>query len=147
MIRSREPADKGHALLTIAELVDGTTELFDGVLRYGPSAGVFTICGVPASRSASDLERFGASVGFHAEDDASVDGTDTAPALGSLMLTIGRDEPILLEPVHVRRDTSPRWSESAESRRSGALFLEGAMRAHSSWEQAMLRWRRESWRR
>jgi len=125
VIRSRESADKGHALLAVAELADGTSELFDGVLRYGPSAGVFTICGVPASESASDLERFGASVGFHAEDDASADETDTAPVLGTLMLAIGRAEPILLEPVHVRRDTSPRWTESAEVATFGSPFPRG----------------------
>ena len=84
-----------------------------GAMRYGPAAGVFVICCLPPSESADPLTDSGAVVAFGAAGDGADGDADAVPP-GAIVLRTGRDEPLLLEPVHVRRDTSARWSESAD---------------------------------
>ena len=84
-----------------------------GAMRYGPAAGVFVICCLPPGESADDLTDSGALVAFGAAGDGADGDADGIPP-GAIVLRTGRDEPLLLEPVHVRRDTSARWSESAD---------------------------------
>ena len=82
-------------------------------MRYGPAAGVFVICCLPPGESADGLTDSGALVAFGAAGDGADGDADGIPP-GAITLRTGRDEPLLLEPVHVRRDTSARWSESAD---------------------------------
>ena len=84
-----------------------------GAMRYGPAAGVFVICCLPPGESADDLADSGAVIAFGAAGDGADGDADGIPP-GAIALRTGRDEPLLLEPVHVRRDTSARWSESAD---------------------------------
>ncbi len=84
-----------------------------GAMRHGPAAGVFVICCLPPGESADGLTDSGALVAFGAAGDGADGDADGIPP-GAIALRTGRDEPLLLEPVHVRRDTSARWSESAD---------------------------------
>lgn len=106
-------AHPGHPLVAIFALSGADAELPAAVMRYGPEAGVFVIRCLPPGTPVEGAALTGASINLGAvggEDDG--DG-DAAPP-GAIELRVGRDPPLLLAPVRVRRDASPRWSESAE---------------------------------
>lgn len=82
------------------------------VLEHGPGAGVFVV-GVASDAATEHADDgFGASVTsgmeFPPPDGANDDGPDPR-----IRLVVAGTEPMLLDPVVVRRDTSPRWSALA----------------------------------
>ena len=106
----------GHPLVAIFDLTETDRELPGAAMRYGPAAGVFLICCLPPGEPADHLATAGVSISFGpAGPDADNHHDDEAGGAppGVIVLSVGRDRPLLLDPVRVRRDTSPRWSESA----------------------------------
>ena len=103
----------GRPLVAVFDPAGSGGDVPAGAMRYGPAAGVFVICCLPPGESADDLTDSGALVAFGAAGDGADGDADAVPP-GAIVLRTGRDEPLLLEPVHVRRDTSARWSESAD---------------------------------
>ena len=114
IIGSRSPGDGvSRPLVAVFDLAGGGGDVPAGAVRYGPAAGVFVICCLPPGEPADGLEGPGALVAFGAAGDGADGDADGVPP-GAIALRTGRDGPLLLEPVHVRRDTAARWSESAE---------------------------------
>ena len=114
IIRSRSPGDGvSRPLVAVFDLAGGGGDVPAGAVRYGPAAGVFVIRCLPPGEPADGLEGPGALVAFGAAGDGADGDADGVPP-GAIALRTGRDGPLLLEPVHVRRDTAARWSESAE---------------------------------
>ncbi len=114
IIRSRSPGDGvSRPLVAVFDLAGGGGDVPAGAVRYGPAAGVFVIRCLPPGQPADGLADSGALVAFGAAGDGADGDADGIPP-GAIVLRTGRDEPLLLEPVHVRRDTSARWSESAD---------------------------------
>ena len=103
----------GHPLVAIFDLAETAGEPPAAAMRYGPAAAVFVICCLPPGEPADRLTTCGAAIAFGAAGDGADGDGDGAPPR-EIVLSIGREPPLLLEPVHVRRDTSARWSESAE---------------------------------
>lgn len=112
LIESRRASDARRPVLAIVDLADGGADRLDAVRRYGPRAGVYVIAG--EETRTLDREAFGASIAIGALADEVAEDDQGMPDGGALLLALGRDEPYRLEPVHVRRDISPRWKESAE---------------------------------
>ena len=102
----------GHPLVAIFDLTETDRELPGAAMRYGPAAGVFLICCLPPGEPADHLATAGVSISFGPAGPDPDDEAGGAPP-GVIALSVGRDRPLLLDPVRVRRDTSPRWSESA----------------------------------
>ena len=114
IIRSRSPGDGvSRPLVAVFDLAGGGGDVPAGAVRYGPAAGVFVIRCLPPGEPADGLADSGALVAFGAAGDGADGDADPVPP-GAIALRTGRDGPLLLEPVHVRRDTAARWSESAE---------------------------------
>ncbi len=115
MIRSRSAGSSDRPVLALTAAADDVS--LDEVLRDGPRAGVFVIAAISAGDVAARGAEFGASVVF---DDpyasSNMDGGNGV-ASGAIALTVGREQPIFLDPVIVRRDTSTRWGVSAEEGR------------------------------
>ena len=78
---------------------------------YGPAVGVVVICCLPPGSSANGLEPSCTSVSFGAPDGEA--GEDGGESPGGIALQISQDRSLLLKPVRVRRDASPRWSDGA----------------------------------
>lgn len=111
LIRAR-PADSGdRAVLAIISPATEHEAAVDGVLREGPRAGVFIVRAVPAEEATASDDASGASVVFHVLDE-DIDDEEAGGEPGAIALVIGRDRPLFLDPVTVRRDTSARWSRS-----------------------------------
>lgn len=99
-----------HALIGLANLTESGAELPDSVLRHGASVGIVVIGAFSPEAPAHSLERFATSVRLGDDGAAgSSDGTDTTVPFAEVTLRIGGDEPLRLDAVRVRRDTSPRW--------------------------------------
>ena len=102
----------GHPLVAIFDLTETDRELPGAAMRYGPAAGVFLICCLPPGEPADHLATAGVSISFGPAGPDPDDEAGGSPP-GVIVLSVGRDRPLLLDPVRVRRDTFPRWSESA----------------------------------
>lgn len=82
------------------------------LLEHGPGAGVFVV-GVAADAATEHADDgFGASVTSGMEFPPPDGGNDDGPD-PRIRLVVAGTEPMLLDPVVVRRDTSPRWSALA----------------------------------
>jgi len=105
VMQSRDGAPSSRALVALLDVSEGTR--CDTVVLYGPPAGVYVI-GVEGQREAAVRETglFGAVIDFGAADTSEA---DEANMEGSIVLTAGDLPPVRLDPVLVRRDTSPRW--------------------------------------
>jgi len=79
------------------------------LLPYGPRAGVYFV----GLASGEPGALFGATVQFGV-DGSDVNAGADAPEATGLLLTLASGERIALDPVLVRRDTSPRWREQRE---------------------------------
>ena len=112
LVESRQAMGRHHPVVVIADRGTAGADRFESVRRYGSKVGVYVI--VSGETPSLEGDSFGASIALGAPGDESDDGEEGAAAQGALALTLGRDEPQLLEPVHVRRDSSPRWKESVE---------------------------------
>lgn len=113
LIQSRGATGSIHPLVALVDFPDQANDLFDAALRHGPAVGLVLICGLQPGPPTDRSGAFGASITFGASNDPG-DEEDRLQDPTALILTFGRDEPLVLAPVHVRRDTSTRWTESAE---------------------------------
>ncbi len=111
----------GRPLVAIFALDRAAADLPGAAMREGPGAGVYVIRCLPPGTPEEGTPLPGAAVSFGgAGGEDGEDGADgAAPPAGGLALRLGRERPLLLSPVLVRRDASPRWRESAEP--AGAL--------------------------
>lgn len=112
LIESRGVSDLGRPVVAIVDLSNGEADRLEAVRRYGPKVGVYVIACEDAMTV--DRETFGASIAIGAVANEVAQEEQGIPADGALLLAIARDDPYRLESVHVRRDSSPRWKESAE---------------------------------
>ncbi len=74
---------------------------------------MFAVVSVPAEEAAARASIWRAAVNFRTSDDEAEDETADEEA-GPIALTLGREQPLLLHPVAVRRDASPRLAAGAE---------------------------------
>ncbi len=114
IIASREGSPV-RPLVAIFALDRAGADLPGAAMREGPEAGVYVIRCLPPGTPEEGLPPAGAAVSFGGAGGEDGD----APPAGGLTLRLGRERPLLLERVLVRRDESPRWRESAEL--AGAL--------------------------
>ncbi len=112
LIESRGVSDSGRPIVAILDTTNGEAERLDGIRRYGPKVGVYVIA--CAEGTGLDPDAFGASIAIGATSSQTTEEEPATPTDGGLRLTLGHDDTYALEPVHVRRDSSPRWRESAE---------------------------------
>jgi len=75
----------------------------------------------PAWDAVAEHDTSGASIVFSRLDEAVADEPE-AGERAAISLTVGRDRPLLLDPVTVRRDSSPRWSAAAEGESYDSLM-------------------------
>ena len=103
----------GRPLVAIFAPDGAGAELPAPAMREGPEAGVYVIRCLPPGGHGEAPGLSGAAVSFGGEGgEGEEDGA--APPPGGIALHIGRERPLLLAPVLVRRDASPRWREGAE---------------------------------
>ena len=114
LIRSRVPGDAGNRPVVAVFDLAGDADPPAGAMRHGPASGVYVICCLPPDGSAGTLVNAGASVTFGEPSCGGDTGTHRTPR-GAIALGIGRNAPMPLDPVHVRRDTSARWSPRAHA--------------------------------
>ncbi|MCY4638776.1 MAG: LysM peptidoglycan-binding domain-containing protein, partial [Chloroflexi bacterium] len=106
---SRRGGRPGRPLVAISAPGGAGAELPEAAMRRGPPAGVYVIRCLPPGGAAGEPSPPGAAVSF-----GGAGGAGGPAAAGTIALRLGRERPLLLEPVLVRRDASPRWRESAE---------------------------------
>ena len=103
----------GHPLVAIFAPAPADAELPAAAMRYGPGVGVVVIRCLPPGPPGEGAASSGATISFG--EAGGEDGAEgEAPPPGGIALRLGRDRPLLLDPVRVRRDASPRWRGSAE---------------------------------
>ncbi len=103
----------GHPLVAIFVPAPADAELPAAAMRYGPEVGVVVIRCLPPGAPGEGSASSGATISFGEAGGADA-GEGEEPPPGGIALRLGRDRPLLLDPVRVRRDASPRWRESAE---------------------------------
>lgn len=110
LIQSREGTDAHRPVVAVLNVGVGEAR-HDAIVPYARDAGVYLV-GVALPGRATDRDEaiFGASV-LLGVDTAVEGGDDGGIDQGSLSLTVGTGEPVRLDPVLVRRDTSARWRE------------------------------------
>jgi len=112
LIESHGASDSGRPIVAIVDTANDKEDRLDGIRRYGPKVGVYVIACQEATML--DHDTFGASIAIGTTGSDVAEDEGGTPTDGGLRLAIGRDDSYALEPVHVRRDSSPRWKESAE---------------------------------
>ena len=103
----------GRPLVAIFALDRADADLPEAAMREGPRAGVYVIRCLPPGAPDEVPAPFGCAVSFGGTGGED-EGDGSARPAGGIALRLGRERPLYLEPVLVRRDASPRWSESAE---------------------------------
>jgi DNA-binding SARP family transcriptional activator len=114
LIQTRSAGGGERAVVAIIAPAPEHEAAVAGLLRDGPRAGVFIVRAMPAKDGVANQDASGASVVFSRLDEA-VDDETAVGERGAIALTVGRDRPLLLDPVTVRRDSSARWGAAAES--------------------------------
>ena len=103
----------GRPLVAIFALDGADAALAAAAMREGPRAGVYVIRCLPPGDHGEALALLGAAVSLGAAGGED-EGDAAEPPPGRIALRLGRERPLLLEHVLVRRDASPRWRESTE---------------------------------
>lgn len=111
VMQSRDGSPSPRALVALLDVGEAAARC-DTVVLYGATAGVYPI-GVERrpGAAAQDAALFGAVVELGVADADA--GGEPVAADGSVRLTVRDLPPMRLDPVLVRRDTSPRWRSAA----------------------------------
>ena len=121
LLVSRGSASTERPVLAVVEPGAQHEAIVDELLRDGRAAGLFLVASM-AVDDPSVRRAWPASVAFsHGEEDIDDEG---GGAPDGLALTVGRDRPLILDPVVVRRDTSDRWAANAEGEDEAVPFVE-----------------------
>ncbi|MEX2154432.1 MAG: BTAD domain-containing putative transcriptional regulator [Gemmatimonadaceae bacterium] len=116
-IQSRESQLAPRPLVAVLD-VDAGGGVYEPLLPYGSRAGIYFVGLAGAETDAP----FGATVRLGVDATDAGDDEDAIDA-GGVLLTLGSGERMALDPVLVRRDTSPRWREHQEPTERGETPL------------------------
>jgi DNA-binding SARP family transcriptional activator len=112
LVESRAIKSDGRAALAVVAPESGQDGVLAALLRDGAPVGVFVVRAMAAEDVLAVRGADGATVLFR--PDQGADDEEDEGESGAIALTIGRDPPLHLEPVAVRRDSSARWAAGTD---------------------------------